>query len=348
LAKFGSDLGRVAGDGGRARCARLRKAHRWTFGGARDIRLKRVLITGASGFVGRALVAHLAKRGYAVRAASRRPVAASDGVEHVSSPDLARECDWGPLLGGVDAIVHAAAIAHTNGVDEAAHEAVNHRAVAALAAVSRGRAERLVFLSSIRAQSGAAAARILTEDQDPRPTDAYGRAKLAAEEALARMRMPHVILRPVLVVGSPPSGNLATMLRLARLKLPLPFGAFAARRSLVARADLCAAIEHVLVDRAHLGRTYIVAHPEPIGIGSMFAALREGLGREPGLFAFPSPLLRVAMAVPGMSGVRDKLLGDLIASSAKLMATSWAPNLTPRTALAEIGAAAFASGAERV
>jgi UDP-glucose 4-epimerase len=203
--------------------------------------------------------------------------------------------------------------------------------------------ERLIFLSSIRAQSGAAAPRILTEAQYPRPTDAYGRAKLAAEEALAHVGVPHVTLRPVLVAGSPPNGNLAAMLRLARLKLPLPFAGFAARRSLVARADLCAAVEHVLVDHAHLGKTFIVAHPEPIGVNAMFAALREGIGRKPGLFTVPSPLLRAAMAMPGIGEVRDKLLGDLVASSAKLMATGWEPKISPRAALAQIAAAAHSS-----
>jgi nucleoside-diphosphate-sugar epimerase len=145
-----------------------------------------------------------------------------------------------------------------------------------------------------------------------------------------------VILRPVLVAGPRPSGNLAAMLRLARLNLPLRFDALAARRSLVALADLCRAVAQALGDDAMLGETYIVAHPQPISVGEMFAALREGLGRRPAAFPVPGPLLRGLMRLPVLSAQRDKLFGDLVASPGKLMATGFTPTITPHAALLAI------------
>jgi nucleoside-diphosphate-sugar epimerase len=306
--------------------------------------LRRILVTGASGFIGRALVRHLAELGDWVRAASRKTWPAGKGVELVASPDLAASPDWKPFLKGIDVIVHAAAIAHTTGSDEAAQDAVNHRAVAALAEAARGRVERFIFLSSIRAQSGACAAGTLTEKEVPRPADAYGRAKLAAESALSRSGVPFVILRPVLVAGSAPSGNLAHLLRLARLRVPLPMRGFTAKRSLVDRSDLCAAVAHVLVESRHLGETYIVAHPEPIEIAAMLAAVRQGLNRDAGLFALPPVLTHMALALPFVGEIRAKLLGDLVASPEKLVKTGWEPKVAPQLALARMGAASLTPG----
>jgi nucleoside-diphosphate-sugar epimerase len=303
--------------------------------------LKLVLVTGASGFVGRALVAHLAARGHAVVAASRSPGSPAAQVEWRRLPDLREATDWAPLIEGVDVVVHAAAAAHTHGVGEAHYDAVNWQATLALGRALRGKVERLIFLSSIRAQSGPSAIGPLTEGLPPRPTDAYGRSKLAAELGLAELGTRLVVLRPVLVAGSGAYGNLATMLRYAKLHAPLPFAALTARRSLIARADLCSAVEHVLDAPSHLGQTYIIAHPEPIAIADMFAALREGLGRKPALLSVPNAALRLALRFAGRSDAQERLFGDLVASPAKLMATEWSPRMFPHAALVSLAQAAL-------
>jgi UDP-glucose 4-epimerase len=302
-------------------------------------------VTGASGFIGRALVADLAARGYAVRAASRRPEAlalprGAEGalVERHRSPNLSNDADFASLLAGVDVVIHAAAIAHTQGIAEEAFETVNHRAVGRLAEAARGKAERFVFLSSIRAQSGTASPTLLTEADTPRPADPYGRAKLAAEKALACSGTPFVVLRPVLVAGPNPSGNLAALLRLANRGLPLSLDGFTARRSLVALADVTAAVAHVLEGAAHLGETYILSHPDPVAVGAIFAALREGLGRKAGGLPVPVALLRALLALTRQGAMRERLFGDLAASPAKLMATGWSPHVSPHAALVEMGA----------
>src|SRR2546430_8267737 len=134
-----------------------------------------------------------------------------------------------------------------SGLPEDDYRMLNTEATIALArAARRAGAKRFVFLSSIRAQSGPTAEEVLTEELAPRPTDAYGRSKLAAEQGLADLDLDWVALRLVLVYGPGVSGNMARLIRLARSPFPLPLGGVSARRSLLSLANLAAAVDCVL------------------------------------------------------------------------------------------------------
>src|SRR5205085_10083825 len=123
-------------------------------------------------------------------------------VEAIPLPDLSGPVDWGPLVCNVTHLVHLAALAHQGAiVPDASYEKVNRQAVADLAAAAAGRVQRLVFISSVAAQTGPSADHVLTEADAPCPTTIYGRTKLAAEEALRGCGVPHTILRPVVVYG---------------------------------------------------------------------------------------------------------------------------------------------------
>src|SRR6185369_11694039 len=209
----------------------------------------RVLVTGASGFIGRALVHEFVAQGHWVRAAMRVPADIFPRtVEVVAVSDLANPIEWRPLIREIDSVVHLAGIAHTGaGVAETAYDRVNRAATAALASAAvAARIKRLVFISSVRAQSGPSSSRAIAETDPPAPTDAYGRSKLAAEEAIRATAVPYTILRPALIYGSGVKGNLASLLRLAQSRLPLPLAALHSRRSLLARENLIGAIHFVL------------------------------------------------------------------------------------------------------
>src|SRR4051794_31611070 len=123
--------------------------------------------------------------------------------------DLARPQNMAAALADVDAVIHSAGLAHVmSGVPEDDYRMLNTEATIALAlAAQRAGAKRFVFLSSIRAQSGPGADHVLTEDLTPRPTDAYGRSKLAAEQGLAELALDWVALRLVLVYGAGMKGT---------------------------------------------------------------------------------------------------------------------------------------------
>jgi nucleoside-diphosphate-sugar epimerase len=304
----------------------------------------KVLVTGASGFVGSALVKSLLDHGHEVSVTSRGEgcdCALERGVAAVHKVDLTAPVNWDPMLTGTDAIVHLAGIAHVGAdVPEASYDRVNHRATAELAAAA-GRAEvqRLVFMSSVRAQSGAAADHTLTEADELRPTDSYGRSKLAGEKAIRESGVRFTILRPVLVYGPGVKGNLAALLRVAASPLPLPFGAFHNRRSLLHRDGLISAIEFVLSTPASEGETFLVADPEPVTAAGIVTALRHGLERSPRVFSVPPALIGFGLQMLGRAALWSSLAGELVVDTGKLARAGWRSPFDPRTALADVARA---------
>ena len=147
-------------------------------------------------------------------------------------PDLSLPFDWQPLLQECSAVVHLAGIAHTY-ASEPLYDRVNRQATEALAHAAFRAGAHLVFVSSIAAQSGSFSDSELTEDDPPRPDNAYGRSKLAAEKGVRAAGVSFTILRPVVIYGDGEKGNFATVHKISRLPLPLPFGALTARRSVL-------------------------------------------------------------------------------------------------------------------
>ena len=302
---------------------------------------ERILLTGASGFVGRYLLHDLIARGYLVRAAGRSSISAITGAEHVAIGDLGAPVDWQPLLDGVDHVVHSAGLAHADGdIPEERYQQVNTQATLALArAAHAAGVRRFVFLSSIRAQAGSSAPAPLSEADAPAPTDPYGRSKLAAEQALAETGLDWVALRPVLVYGAGVKGNMAALLKLARTPYPLPLASLTGRRSLVSVESLAGAVATVLEAPGPLRRPLVVADSEPLTLPEMLAALRAGLGRRPGLLPCPVPLIGLACRAAGREAAFDRLSGSLVARAEGLEALGWRPALASRDGLAALARA---------
>jgi len=176
-----------------------------------------VALTGATGFIGRHLLRELPKRGYKVRVLLRRPTMLPPEASSAVVGDLAAPRNMSNALAGVEAVIHSAGLAHgVSGLPEDDYRTINTEATVGLArAAARVGVRRFVFLSSIRAQSGHVASEVITEDMEPRPTDAYGRSKLEAERGLADVNIDWVALRPELVYGPGVKGNMAALIKLA-------------------------------------------------------------------------------------------------------------------------------------
>jgi UDP-glucose 4-epimerase len=286
-----------------------------------------VALTGATGFIGQYLLKELPKRGYRLRVLLRRPTALPEGCPSAVIGDLARPYNMAEALADVDAVIHTAGLASTmSGVPEDDYRVFNTEATVAFArAAERARVKRFVFLSSVRAQSGPTAEGVLTEDREPRPTDAYGRSKLAAEQGLAATNLDWAALRLALVYGPGVQGNMARLIKLARSPYPLPLAGLKPRHSLLALDNLVEAVDRVLVAPGPLKRPFIVADPVPLSIGDIIAALRHGLGRRPALFYVPQPVLKAALRAWGQGESAETLFGSLVCDAAALTRLNWTP-----------------------
>ncbi|MGL4637625.1 MAG: NAD-dependent epimerase/dehydratase family protein [Beijerinckiaceae bacterium] len=309
----------------------------------------KVLVTGGSGFVGSAVAKALASRGHAVVLPVRNPArvhAALTGCETVATfplEEMSTE-DWQPLLVGVDAVVHCAAIAHIGpSVSETMYAAINRDAAHTLAvAAKKVGVERFVFLSSIRAQVGPMSADVQNEQSPEKPTEAYGQSKLEAEKLIRQVFASAVILRPALVVGPAAKGNLATMLRVANTPFPLPFGAFTQPQAMVSLDGVVAAILLALESDALKGQTFVLADEPHPDLSSMLMWMREGLGRSATVISVPETLLALPCKLLGKGDAFRRMTGGLKVDASKLRAAGWQSPSTPQETFVALGRAAKA------
>lgn len=280
-----------------------------------------ILVTGATGFLGRAVVAHLTRSGRTVRAAIRGPADGSSRVQTFVVGDLTADTDWSTALEGVETVVHCAARAHVL-KEQAADPLAVFRAVNCEATLSLARqaaaagTRRLVFISSIGVNGAATLGRAFRHDDPPQPHSPYAISKFEAEQGLrsieAETGLEVVIIRPPLVMGPDPKGNLGTLNRLIDKRLPLPFGlATRNRRDLVSRENLCRLIEAAIDHRAAAGQTFLVSDGNPISTRTLLERLALDRGRRLILLPVPPALLALALKLAGKGAMASQLCGDL-------------------------------------
>jgi len=284
-------------------------------------------------------VAALLRAGYAVRVATRRQVSFPDSVEVAIVPDFQNLIDWNPVLLGVDIIVHLAGMVHKK-VPETAYsefDHVNWIATQRLADAAKEMGiERFVYISSVRAQIGASVAQAVREQDEPSPTNQYGRSKLAAEQAIRGAGVPFTIFRPVVIYGPHPKGNMLTIVQLARLSVPLPVASFTSRRSLLGVDNLISAIIFALNNPVTIGETYLVADSKPMTIGEIVTMLRKIQGRSLTTVYVPQAIVRFLLMMFGRTDLWSRLSGDLVVDTSKLESVGWRPAVDTYTGFLEM------------
>lgn len=291
----------------------------------------RVLLTGATGFVGRALVPALLARGHAVRLALRREGGADfpggGAIETVAVGELGPDTDWSAALAGIDAVIHLAARVHEVGEDPAVarrrHETVNRAGTERLALAAReAGARRFVFLSTVKVHGEDSGAVTFTEADEPRPAGAYALSKWRAEQALSALAaggaFGPVILRPPLVYGPGVKANFLSLMKAVDRGWPLPLGSARNRRSLIYVGNLVSAIVAGLEHPAAAGRTYLVADGAPVSTAELIRGIARALGRPARLLPVPEAALRLAGRLLGRADAIERLLGSLAVDDVRI------------------------------
>ncbi|MEZ5741563.1 MAG: NAD-dependent epimerase/dehydratase family protein [Burkholderiaceae bacterium] len=304
------------------------------------------LVTGATGFLGRPLCARLLADGWTVRAVVRRTgaVPAGNGIEPIVIDDLGRLGDarqrdlLARSLAGTQAVFHLAAVVHQAGRenDDAHYQALNVEAVAGLAgAAAAAGVGRFVLLSSIKAVGERTEGAAFDPDSRPRPLDAYGRSKLAAEQrlrdALAGSDTGWTVVRPPLVYGPDARANLRQLLGLLKRQLPLPLASVHNQRSLVGRDNLVGLLTGLCLAPDSAGRVLMPADGD-WSTPELLRVLASGLGVRARLFPCPVPVLAGLATLAGRRDKLRRLTDSLTVRDPYLLQQQWRPRCRPPTA----------------
>jgi UDP-4-keto-D-FucNAc 4-reductase len=295
----------------------------------------RVVITGASGFIGRALVARATAAGHQVVPLSRSDGSLAGSYEDADA--LARASS------GADAVVHLAARAHRGGSD--ADFECNVRAARAVArGAQMAGVRRLVLLSSIGVNGNVTRGKAFDEGDPPAPVEPYARSKLHCEEQVRAVldgsATQWSIARPPLVYGPHAPGNFARLVQAVARGVPLPLASVRNQRSLIGVGNLCHAILLCATHPAAAGQVFVLADGDDLATPEIIRCIARGLGQGARLWSAPPMLLKVAAKLAGRPRLAESLCDSLqVDASRARRLLGWLPAVRTAEGIAQAAAA---------
>lgn len=289
--------------------------------------MARVLVTGANGFVGRALITELVGNGHCVVAVSRETLSQSIQVEQVQISDVSEWENWPENLRRVDVIVHTAARVHVMEGDDpealSEYQRINRDATLQLASqAAKAGVRRFIFLSTIKVNGELTfSGKPFTEKDACAPTDFYGLSKWEAEQGLKQIALETglevVIIRPPLIYGPGVKGNFANLMHLVSKGVPLPFGMVKNQRSLLALDNLVSFIISCLDHPNAANEVFLLSDGEDLSMPELIQKVAHFQGRRAKLIPVPVSWMKLVARVLGKKDTAARLFGSLQVNSCK-------------------------------
>lgn len=300
-----------------------------------------ILVTGASGFVGKALCAHIPRHGFNAYGLLRKRQENLKVTKQFIVEDFLKHSDWESILKGMDAVIHTAGLAHVKGRPDKDYYEINTEITKKLAleCVKNG-IKRFVYISSIHVHASSESPYILTPQSPFNPQTAYGKSKVSAEKCLREIEIHSglevVIVRPPLVYGPNVSGNVLTLLRSIQKGLPLPFARTKNKRSMVFVENLADALVLCASHPAAKGNNFFITDNNDLSIEGLIQGLAEGMGKPANLFYLPEILLKIPFKLFRKSDYLGKIIGSLQVDSRDIQETlGWKPLVSGKEGLLE-------------
>ncbi len=286
-----------------------------------------ILITGATGFLGRNLVNSIVKTGQEIRACSRlQNDSLFDFCQVYPIGDISENTNWNEALQDIELVIHCAARAHIMN-DTSLDPLAEFRKVntAGTLNLARQAAEsgvrRFIFMSSIKVNGELTEGTPFSPEDSFKPTDPYGLSKYEAEQGLLALAketgMEIVIIRPTLVYGSGVKGNFANLLKWMKKGVPLPFGAIHNQRSFIALDNLVSFIIHCIDHPKAANEIFLISDGKDVSTTELLEKVVTAFGKRPFLIPVPVSLMRFAANTLGKESVANRLLGSLQVNSSK-------------------------------
>lgn len=300
-----------------------------------------ILVTGANGFVGRALCHHIAQQGLNPYGLLRKEQKDLNIKKQFLVEDFLTHSDWGTILEGMDGVIHTAGLAHTKGHPDKAYYDINTEMTKKLAleCVKAG-VKRFVYISSTHVHVSSSSTSILTPQSPLNPKTAYGKSKLLAEKTLRDIEktlgLEVVIVRPPLVYGPHVGGNMLTILKAIQKNMLFPFAQTQNKRSMIFIKNLADALVLCATHPKASGHTFFVSDDHPLSIKELIQGLAKGMGKKANLFYIPDFLMKIPFKLLRKTDLLEKMTGSLQLDTSDIQKTlGWNPLVSVEEGLRE-------------